>query len=58
MESTAFAALCRLCGLRGESSRGRSCVLPALPSSTRAEVRFGARSGQPARQNRIPDDLN
>lgn len=33
MESTAFAALCGLCGLKGESSCSRLRVLPAPPCS-------------------------
>ncbi|KAM9284649.1 uridine phosphorylase 2 [Cariama cristata] len=37
MESTAFAALCGLCGLKGESSRGRFRILPAHPGLTRPE---------------------
>nr|XP_009914779.1 PREDICTED: uridine phosphorylase 2 [Haliaeetus albicilla] len=32
-ESSVFAALCGLCGLKGESSRGRFHVLPAPPCS-------------------------
>lgn len=48
MESMVLAALCGLRGLRGESSHGRSCILPALPSSAWPEVRLV----------RDPDNLN
>lgn len=60
MESTAFAALCGLCGLKGESSRGRFCVFPAAPCSTASpdpRVRFGGRFRQPEGHKGIPNNF-
>uniref|UniRef100_A0A663F1Y3 Uridine phosphorylase 2 n=1 Tax=Aquila chrysaetos chrysaetos TaxID=223781 RepID=A0A663F1Y3_AQUCH len=60
-ESSAFAALCGLCGPKGESSRGRFHVLPAppcSPASPHLRVWFGVRFRQPESQKRIPNDFN